>query len=546
MRVVLGTLLLAFICLVYFHAKYSNTGIDLTDEAYNYLLLQSSKPGFPYWVYGNLFGPIIKILNIGLAELRMLSLLVHLLSGLFLALAVKLKLRNSSNILSYLYATFITFTPLTISGVQGRILSYNSLTFCLTCIIISSFLVSAQSKKKFISNLFLIFCALVSGVQFGVKFPQSIMVFGFIALCLIYKTSLFKLFLFSVFWIIGSLLVHNSHDVVSIFRSFSETIGEYGYDSFYGSNSFLDLYTNSIFVQFTHFFTKFDIIVVFLLLLFSKKNTVNYIFCSLLLFVYLLYRSLNSGFLQSGEEASYFMATPWFLAIMSLVVFTTFAFLRKRILFSRDQLFLMVVLFILPCLCSLGTNTSLLKQFPIYLSFSSALIVILLAKLPKSHGSFLIPLYLMTTTFCISFDSLLRNPVRITQPLPQISNIPKNSVAGKICLDDTSENVTLTINSFIKSNCQAGSNLPYIDIAGCPGTYLFLENKRNCPYYGKWLNTTSLARLEGIFTNLKNSSNRSVILHSRNKAILDNFGYFETYIEITELNSIIGLFIINS
>ena len=145
------------------------------------------------------------------------------------------------------------------------------------------------------------------------------------------------------------------------------------------------------------------------------------------------------------------MATPWFLAIMSLVVFTTFAFLRKRILFSRDQLFLMVVLFILPCLCSLGTNTSLLKQFPIYLSFSSALIVILLAKLPKSHGSFLIPLYLMTTTFCISFDSLLRNPVRITQPLPQISNTPKNSVAGKICLDDTSENVTLTINSFIKS-----------------------------------------------------------------------------------------------
>ena len=497
-------------------------------------------------VYGSLLNKISNSFLCNIYNLRIATLIIHIFCGFVLAHTICLFYRFEKKPLNSFYFLFIAFSPLTISGVQGRILSYNSLTFCLTCIIISTFLVSEKSKKTFISNLFLTFCALVSGVQFGVKFPHSIMVFGFIILCLICKANFFKLLLFSTFWIIGALLVHNSHDVVYIFRSFSETIGEYGYDSFYGSNSFLDLYTNSIFVQFTHFFTKFDIIVVFLLLLFSKKNTVNYIFCSLLLFVYLLYRSLNSGFLQSGEEASYFMATPWFLAIMSLVVFTTFAFLRKRILFSRDQLFLMVVLFILPCLCSLGTNTSLLKQFPIYLSFSSALIVILLAKLPKSHGSFLIPLYLMTTTFCISFDSLLRNPVRITQPLPQISNIPKNSVAGKICLDDTSENVTLTINSFIKSNCQAGSNLPYIDIAGCPGTYLFLENKRNCPYYGKWLNTTSLARLEGIFTNLKNSSNRSVILHSRNKAILDNFGYFETYIEITELNSIIGLFIINS
>ena len=140
MRVVLGFILLTFLYLLYSHAKYSNTGIDLTDEAFNYFLLQSSNPGLPFIVYGNLFGPIIKIMDIGLAEIRMLSLLAHMLCGLFLALAVRLKLHSSSNKWFPIYTALITFSPLILYGIQGRVLSYNSLTFCLTSLIISCLL----------------------------------------------------------------------------------------------------------------------------------------------------------------------------------------------------------------------------------------------------------------------------------------------------------------------------------------------------------------------------------------------------------------------
>ena len=56
MRVVHGLLLITFICLVYSHAMYSNSGIDLTDEAFHYFLLQSSKPGLLFAEIRKSFG----------------------------------------------------------------------------------------------------------------------------------------------------------------------------------------------------------------------------------------------------------------------------------------------------------------------------------------------------------------------------------------------------------------------------------------------------------------------------------------------------------
>lgn len=124
MRVVLGLLLLTFLYLFYSHAKYSNTGIDITDEAFHYFLLQSSKPGLPFIVYGNLFGPIINILCLEIAEIRMLSLMTHLLCGLLLAFAVKLKISKTNNYWSPIYTIFITFTPLILYGIQGRFILF--------------------------------------------------------------------------------------------------------------------------------------------------------------------------------------------------------------------------------------------------------------------------------------------------------------------------------------------------------------------------------------------------------------------------------------
>ena len=177
MSVVNGLSLLTFLYLFYSHAKYSNTGIDLTDEAFNYFLLQSFETGFPFKVYGNLFGPISNILDLGLAEIRILSLLIHLLTGLFLALTVKRKLYNSSKSWSPLYTALITFTPLILYGIQGRVLSYNSLTFCLTSLVISCLMLSSIHGSQLKSYTLVLISAFLTGIQFGVKFPTFIILF---------------------------------------------------------------------------------------------------------------------------------------------------------------------------------------------------------------------------------------------------------------------------------------------------------------------------------------------------------------------------------
>ena len=121
MRVLLWLLLLTFIYLFYSHAKYSNTGIDITDEAFHYFLLQSSKPGLPFIVYGNLFGPIINLLDLEIAEIRMLSLTTHLLCGLLLAIAVKPKISKTNNY-GLQYILFSLHSPLDFIRYSGSFL----------------------------------------------------------------------------------------------------------------------------------------------------------------------------------------------------------------------------------------------------------------------------------------------------------------------------------------------------------------------------------------------------------------------------------------
>ena len=255
MRVVLGILLLIFLYLVYLQTKYSNTGIDLTDEAFNYFLLQSSKPGLPSIVYGNLFGPIIKIMDIGLAEIRMLSLLAHLLCGLLLALAIRLKLHIYSNKWSPIYTALITFSPLILYGIQGRVLSYNSLTFCLTASIISCLIISSIHKSQFKGYTLVFVSAFLIGIQFGVKFPTFIILFILVNFTILFyfKLTNFIVFLFGNF--IGIITVHKNFNIFQIFDNFKSSLGEYGFAGFHGSKSFLDLYLNSVYIQFFQILT---------------------------------------------------------------------------------------------------------------------------------------------------------------------------------------------------------------------------------------------------------------------------------------------------
>ena len=122
--------------------------------------------------------------------------------------------------------------------------------------------------------------------------------------------------------------------------------------------------------------------------------------------------------------------------------------------------------------------------------------------MPKTKGSLLLPLYLLVITICVNYNSIFQNPVR-TDPLNQISNKLK-SHAGDIRLDDNDDLIISNIISFIDLNTIPRSNLPYIDLAGIPGTYLFIDKERDFPYYGHWLDNTSTSRLERFFSDLKN------------------------------------------
>ena len=540
----LSVLLLTFLYLLYSHAKYSNTGIDLTDEAFHFFLLQSSKPGLPSLVYGNLFGPIIKSLDLGLSDIRMLSLLAHLLCGLFLAFAVKLKLCKSSNNWSPIHTIFITFSPLILYGIQGRLLSYNSLTFFLTSLVISCLLISSICKSRIMSSTLVFISAILIGIQFGVKFPTFIILFilAFLTISIISNYVNLLFFLFGNF--IGIITVHKKFNIFEIVNSYTTAIAEYGFAGFHGSESFLDLYLNSVYDQFFQTLTKLDIIIVIFTMLYIKRSSILKSLLVITLFSYLLIRSWYCSYFQSGESA-FFCATPWFLAAVSLIALALYYNFKKIILFSRNEVFFLVILFCSPFLCSLGTNTSLLKQFPVYLTFTSALIVILLCKMPRTLGSFLLPLYLLIITFCVNFNSIFQNPVR-TDPLNQISNKPRNSHAGNIRLDDTDDLIISSINSFVDQNTKYGSTLPYIDLAGNPGTYLFVNKTIDFPYYGSWLDNTSTVRLERIFSELKKSSKTKILIHCRQDWSLEKFGSFQSSKIIEGTNLMVGLFVLNS
>lgn len=540
MKALLSVLLLTFIYLLYLHAKYSNTGIDLTDEAFHYFLLQSSKPGLPFIVYGNLFGPIIKIFDIGVAEIRMLSLVAHLLCGLFLAFAVRLKFHYSSNNWIPLYTALIAFSPLILYGIQGRVLSYNSLTFCLTSLIISCLLLYFKNKSRLNGSTLVFICAILVGVQSGIKFPTFIILVILVFFALIINSKHIDLIFFLFGSFIGIIIVHKNINLPKILEDYSAKVGEYGFAGFHGSESFLDLYLNSVYIQFFQALTKLDIIIVIFIMLYIKRSSIIKSLLTITLFCYLLWRSWHCSYFQSGESA-YFCATPWFLATISVIAVAFYYHLRKIIKFERNEVFFLIILFCSPFLCSLGTNTSLIKQFPVYLTFSSVLIVILLCKFPTTKGSFLLPLYLLILTFSVNFNSIFKNPVR-TDPLNQISNKPRNSHAGNIRLDDTDDLIISSINSFVDQHTKSGSTLPYIDLAGNPGTYLFIDKTIDFPYYGSWLDNTSTVRLERIFSELKKSSKNKILVHCRQDWSLDKFGFFESKKIIERTNLMVGLF----
>jgi len=542
MRVVHGLLLITFICLVYSHAKYLNSGIDLTDEAFHYFLLQSSKPGLPFIVYGNLFGPIIKIFDIGVAEIRMLSLLAHILCGLFLAFAVKIKLCNSSNNWSPIYTALIAFSPLILYGIQGRVLSYNSITFCLTSLIISCLLLYSTNTRRVKSSSLVFISAILLGIQFGVKFPTFIIIFILVFLTILNISNYVNLLFFLFGNFLGVTTVHKNFNIFEIFNYFKLSLGEYGFAGFHGSESFLDLYLNSVYIQFFQALTKLDIIIVIFVMLYIKRTSIfNSIIVSFL-FCYLLIRSWHCSYFQSGESA-YFCATPWFLAAISVITLAFHYHLKRIIKFERNEVFFLIILFCSPFLCSLGTNTSLIKQFPVYLTFSSVFIVILLCKFPTTKGSFLLPLYLLILTFSINFNSIFQNPVR-TDPLNEISNTPRKSHAGEIRLDDNDDHIISSIITFVDQHNKYASSLPYIDLAGNPGTYLFVNKTMDFPYYGKWLDNTSTVRLERIFSELKKSSKTKILVHYRQDWHLDKFGFFESKKIIEGTNLMVGLFVL--
>ena len=535
---------LAFLYLFYCHAKYSNSGIDLTDEAFHYFLLQSSKPGLPSLVYGNLFGPIIKSLDLEIAEIRMLSLLAHLLCGLFLAFAVKLKLCKSSNNWSPIHTIFITFSPLILYGIQSRVISYNSITFCLSSLIISCLLLYSRNTSRVKNSTLVFICAILVGIQFGVKFPTFIIIFILVFFALIISANYIQLLVFLLGTYFGTILIHNELNIYKIVNYKISTISEYGYAGFHGSESFLDLYLNSVYDQFFQALTKLDIIIVIFTMLYIKRSSFLNSLLVTTIFCYLLFRSWYCSYFQSGESA-FFCATPWFLAAVSVIALALYYNFKKIILFSRNEVFFLVILFCSPFLCSLGTNTSLLKQFPVYLTFTSALIVILLCKMPRTLGSFLLPLYLLIITFFVNFNSIFQNPVR-TDPLNQISNKPRNSHAGDIRLDDADDLIISSINSFVDQNTKYGSTLPYIDLAGNPGTYLFVNKTIDFPYYGSWLDNTSTVRLERIFSELKKSSKTKILIHCRQDWSLEKFGSFQSSKIIEGTNLMVGLFVLNS
>jgi hypothetical protein len=540
MSVVNGLLLLTFLYLVYLHAKYSNTGIDLTDEAFHYFLLQSSKPGLPFIVYGNLFGQIINVLDLDIAVIRMLSLITHLLCGLFLAFAIKLKLSKYSNNWSQIYTLLITFTPLILYGIQGRVLSYNSFTFCIISLIISLLLLSSIFKCRIKSSTLVFISAILIGIQFGVKSPTFIMLFILVFLTIFIISNHVNLLFFLFGNYIGIITVHKKFNIFEIFSYLKSSLGEYGFARFHGSESFLDLYLNSVYIQFFQILTKLDIIIAILTMLYIKRTSMLNSIIVTFFFCYLLWRSWYCSYLQSGESA-YFCATPWFLAAISVIALAFYYHFKRIILFKRNEVFFLIILFCTPFLCSVGTNTSLIKQFPVYLTFTSVLIVILLCKLPTTKGSFLLPLYLLILTFSVNFNSIFQNPVR-TDPLNQISNKPRYSHAGNIRLDDKDDLIISNIISFVDQHTKSGSSLPYIDLAGNPGTYLFVNETMDFPYYGSWLDNTSTVRLERIFSELKKSSKTKILINCRQDWHLDKFGFFESKKIIEGTNLMVGLF----
>ena len=114
----------------------------------------------------------------------------------------------------------------------------------------------------------------------------------------------------------------------------SQAISEYGFPGFHGSESFLDLYLNSVYIQFFQALTKLDIIIVIFMMLYIKKTSILNSIIVTFLFCYLLLRSWHCSYFQSGESA-YFCATPWFLAAVSVIALALYYHFKKIILLVK-------------------------------------------------------------------------------------------------------------------------------------------------------------------------------------------------------------------
>ncbi len=451
-----------------------NKGFDVTDEGYYVLGYQPGQEiGFGASGFQQLIKGLFSWMTLDVVNLRILRLLFCLLSTFLLTIGLKYYLDKK-------YSNLHVFSILGIGALLSytygpQSLSYNSLIASFLLMSFTLVLIGLNKKGNYSTVIFL-FSGLLLAFGLIVKFPPVLVYLVCLGLFFIsykkwtHKKKFYAIVKLLIGFVLGLLLF--SVFCVSIFDFYDDVSRGISFLSSSGSNHTLQsLFGNvgELLVLVLTFLGSF-----FLLLIFNRFLNKRIKSSSKIdLFLIFLFLGIVFFFCFQNIIDLISVNTSFLLFITTLFIvyaFSNFNVLNKH---SRIVVVLMVFLFLLPFIGSLGTNNSLLFNTGFMLSCWLALILLVIDK-SLNNQLFVNVVYvvLITVSSYLFVNQYINHPYRINSLHSQTESIPNERVK----LDVQSADFISKLEAILKkNNFEKGD--PIVGLYKMPGLVYLLGGK---------------------------------------------------------------------
>ena len=368
----LGVLLILCIVSIFSTLFWSlDKGINLADEGLHYALSNPNTTNnnslFNYDLFFKIFYKITKF-EFGIISLRMLKFLLLVL--LFI-LGLPIFNKNNFSVLDKLFLAIAIFCPYTF---LTQSLSYNSICFILLLSYIYLY-TNLQNSSVSKQNVLSFLMAILSSLCFFSKPPLSLLMFGITYILTFINLSklrvvnlLVRCFLVTFGYVIVQFIFQHIFPDYSFIKVLNDGIQ---LSTYYESYNKFNLIKRLI-VSFKWVFILSFIGLIIGYIFYKKKPSLLGIIISLIMIVVML-----GYFFMSHLSSNEFNVFQYGLVIISAVALGFIMYFQKAKYFSMQKKILIVLLFIAPFICNLGSNVYFLRSGQQFIFFWFLLFVYL-------------------------------------------------------------------------------------------------------------------------------------------------------------------------